>query len=317
MKRYPAVMSPRCSWSRRGSLTGIAVALALGIARPALADGEAPPAGVIVSAPVGNVKADDTVYLKDGGVVRGALVDAVPGRPVQIQLVTGEIWSIAWTYIDHVVPASAAVSPPKPAAAAAFPSGPTVRLHVEAPRNVEITGHPIDGAEWIPVCTGACDKDLPTGWQYQVRGSGMRSSAPFLLAPEGGSSRSIKVDPGDKTAFTAGIVGACLGGPVAIVGLVVTLIGAAGHYDQTVNGVTTTHTVGPSTLPTGLALLGVGVVATAVSIIVVVSNSSTSVTSLPAHVADGPLPTQHFLDAERETPRLPDVASSSIVEVHF
>jgi hypothetical protein len=285
--------------------------------RPALADGEAIPPGVIVSAPIGNVKADDTVYLKDGGVVRGALVDAVPGRPVQIQLVTGEIWSIAWTYIDHVVPASGAVAPSKAAPAASVPSGPMVRLHVDAPRNVEITGHPIDSAEWISMCTGACDKDVPTGWQYQVRGSGMRTSAPFLLAPEGGSSRTVKVDPGDKTAFTAGIVGACLGGPVAIVGLVVTLIGAAGHYDQTVNGVTTTHTVGPSTLPTGLALLGVGVVATVVSVIVVVSNSSTTVTSLPARAAEGPVLPQHFLDAERETPRLPDVATSSIVEVHF
>jgi hypothetical protein len=145
----------------------------------------------------------------------------------------------------------------------------------------------------------------------------MRTSAPFLLPAEGGATRTVKVDPGDKTAFTAGIVAACLGGPTAIVGLVVTLIGAAGHYDQTVNGVTTTHTVGPSTLPTGLVVLGIGAVATIVGVIATVNNASTTVTPVAARTAEAAVQPQHFLDAERETLRVPAVATSTLLELHF
>jgi len=302
-------------------LASLALGALVASAAPARADGEAPssppptlPPGVVVSPGVASVKTGDAVYMKNGGVVRGTLVDAVPGRPVQIQLATGEIWSIAWEFVDRVVPAATA-SPGAPAAS--VPSGPMVRLHVDAPRNVEISGHASASAEWVPVCSGACDQEVPAGWEYQARGTGMKASAPFVLSADGGGARTVHVDPGDKGAFTMGIVGVCAGGPIALLGLWLTAVGAAGHITSTQDGVTTTQPVSPSVLPAGLVVLGVGVVITIVGGVVALNNASTTVTQAPARAAEGPLPPLRFLDADRESPRRPDVATSTLVNVSF
>src|ERR1700722_11812890 len=300
-------------------LASLALGAFLASAASARADDEAPspplptpPPGVVVSSGVASVKTGDAVYMKNGGVVRGTLVDAVPGRPVQIQLATGEIWSIAWEFVDRVAPASAASASPG-APAASVPTGPMVRLHVDAPRNIEISGHASERAEWVPVCSGACDQEVPAGWEYQARGAGIKASAPFVLSADGGGARTVHVDPSDKGAFTMGIVGVCAGGPSALLGLRLTPIGAPGHTTQTQDGVTTTQPVSPSVLPAGLVVLGVGVVITIVGGVVALNNASTTVTQAPAHAAKGPVPPPRFLDADRESPRLPDVATSTLV----
>ena len=133
----------------------------------------------------------DIVYLKNGGVVRGTIIDAVPERTARVQLATGEIATIPWADVDHIVTAA----PPAPAPASAPPAGQgreehkpqeTIRLHVESPRDIEVVGRPSDGYEWAPVCGGACDRAVPADWEYQVRGDGVKASAPFLLkAPRG------------------------------------------------------------------------------------------------------------------------------------
>jgi hypothetical protein len=191
-----------------------------------------------------------------------------------------------------------------------------VQLHVDSPRTVEIIGHPVDGAEWIPVCSGACDKPVPAGWEYQVRGADVKSSPRFTLRPSGGGA-TVKVDPGSKSTFTLGIAGVCVGGPVTLIGLIVTAIGASGHITQTVNGVTTTQPVSPSTLPTGLGILGVGLAVMAVGGIVALENASTSVTQPASRAALAPAAPPRFIDATLDAPRLPDVATSTLVEVSF
>ena len=47
--------------------------------------------------------ADDTitVWLKDGSMVRGELVERVPNKHLTIKLATGEVRKIEWTEIDH------------------------------------------------------------------------------------------------------------------------------------------------------------------------------------------------------------------------
>jgi hypothetical protein len=257
----------------------------------------------------------DIIFLKNGGVVRGTIVEAVPDRTARIQLVTGEIWSIAWTYVDHVVTGASAAAAPAPAPP--VPSGPMVQLHVDSPRNVEIIGHPGGNAEWIPMCTGACDKAVPAGWEYQARGADLRASSPFVLKAAPGGTATVHVDPGSKSSFTLGIVGVCVGGPISLVGLMVTAIGASGHITQTVNGVTTTQPVSPSTLPVGLGILGVGVAVVVAGGIVALDNASTSVTQSAARAAQAPAPPPRFIDARLDAPRLPDVATSTIVDLRF
>ena len=191
-----------------------------------------------------------------------------------------------------------------------------VTLHVDAPRSVDIIGHPGPGTDWIPMCAGACDKPVPAGWEYQARGADMRASAPFALRPSGGTA-TVHVDPGNKSAFTLGIVGVCVGGPISFVGLIVTAVGAAGHVTQTVNGVTTTQPVSPSTLPVGLGILGVGLAAVVAGGIVALDNASTGITQPAAHAAQAQAPSTNAMDATREAPRLPDVATSPLVQLTF
>ena len=282
----------------------------LAAASAARADEPARPPGVksvAAPSPVGG----DVVYLKDGGVVRGSLVEAVGERPVRILLATGEILEIDRAYIDRVVPAGSPVQP-QPA-----PSGPTVRLHVDAPREMELYGRPSDVADWIPMCTGTCDKAVPAGWEYQVRGDGVKSSAPFLVRGDGTGATTVHVDPAVKSSFMTGIVIAGVGGLATITGLVVTLIGARGSYDQTVNGQTTTHYVGPEVLPIGIGILGAGAAAGLVGTLIAVENASTKVNEgaprqEPASSRPAP-PVGRVVDPVR----LPDVATATLVDIRF
>jgi hypothetical protein len=272
------------------------------------------PAAATAPVPPAASKGPDTIFLKNGGIVRGTIVEAIPDRPARIQLVTGEIWSIAWMYVDHVVTAASGTAAAAPAPGPPVPSGPMVQLHVDASRSVEIIGHPSDSAEWIPICSGACDKPVPVGWEYQARGTDMKASPTFFLKASPGGTANVHVDPGNKSLFTLGIVGVCIGGPISLIGLIVTEVGAVGHYTSTDDGVTTTHTVSPSTLPTGLGILGVGLALAAAGMIVTLENASTGVTQPAAQVAQA---RPRFFDAAMEAPRLPDVATSTILDVRF
>ncbi len=266
----------------------------------------------------------DAIYLRNGGVVRGTLIEAVPDRPVRIQLVTGEIYTAAWKDVDHVMAASSAgttvagagrsvegSSPP-------VPSGPMTTLHVDSPRNVEIQGHPRDSEEWITVCTGPCDKPVPIAWEYQVRGADVKASRVFTLQASPGTATSVRVDPGSRSALTLGVVSVCVGGPVALVGLIVAAVGAKGSYEETRNGVTTTQQVGPATLPVGLGILGVGVAAVVAGGIVAVDNASTTVTpsgGAPSAATAAPLPA--WPPVASAGPRLPEVPTTTLVDVRF
>jgi hypothetical protein len=303
----------------RAALGGLAVTCVLASAAPARGDDLPPlPAPAVTTAPTvpANSQGPDIIFLKNGGVVRGTIVEAIPDRPARIQLVTGEIWSIAWMYVDHVVTGSTSRPAPATPPGPPVPSGPMVQLHVDASRSVEIIGHPSDSAEWIPICSGACDKPAPAGWEYQARGSDMKASPGFYLKASPGGTANVHVDPGNKSLFTLGIVGICIGGPISLVGLIVTEVGAIGHYTQTDDGVTTTHTVGPSTLPTGLGILGVGLALAAAGTIVTLENATTSVTQPAAQAAQAPA-RPRFFEAAVDAPRLPDVATSTIVDVRF
>ena len=268
---------------------------------------------LLTSAAAARADGGDVIYLKNGGMVRGTLIDATPERPARIQLVTGEVSTIAWSDVDHVVTAAAAAAPPAPPAAA----GPTVRLHVESPRELEIVGRANDGADWAPMCGGACDKAVPAGWEYQARGDGVKPSAPFVLKAGASGAASVHVDPASKGAFILGMIGVVGGGSVGLLGLMLTAIGASGHVTQTVNGVTTTQPVDPGVLPAGIVIMVVGVAALVTGGVVALNNWSTGVTQGSAGVALAPLQTQHFQDAAREAPRMPGVATSTLVNLQF
>lgn len=308
---------------RRACLAAVCVLVSAATARADDTPAPAEPTVAPPPVPPAASKGTDTIYLKNGGIVRGTIVEAIPDRPARIQLVTGEIWSIGWTYVDHVVVGSGASSAP-PASAGpsappgpAVPSGPMVRLHVESPRKVEIMGHPLDGSPWVTVCSGACDKLVPLGWEYETNAEGVKSSPPFVLKADAGGTATVHVDPGDKSAFSFGVAGLGVGAVAAVVGLVVTNVGAQGHNTTTTNGVTTTQPVDPATLPAGIVTLSIGALMAIIGGIVAVENSSTTVTQVSPRTAQAALPPLHFVDAPREGLRLPDVATSTLVDLRF
>src|SRR5271170_296199 len=49
-------------------------------------------------APVGQ----DVIYMKNGGILRGTIIDAIPDAQARIQLATGEIATVPWPAIDRI-----------------------------------------------------------------------------------------------------------------------------------------------------------------------------------------------------------------------
>ena len=44
----------------------------------------------------------DVIYMKNGGILRGTIIDAIPDAQARIQLATGEIATVPWQAIDRI-----------------------------------------------------------------------------------------------------------------------------------------------------------------------------------------------------------------------
>lgn len=127
----------------------------------------------------------DVVQLTNGGMVRGTIVENLPGDHVTIQLATGELRTFASAEVASAGPAAQDVIPPAPGTALVAqprtapyaPPSPTVRVHVEA-TSPDLTLQEVIGTStgvvstgrgfstimidnFAPLCTAPCDVDLP------------------------------------------------------------------------------------------------------------------------------------------------------------
>ncbi|HEY6460132.1 MAG TPA: hypothetical protein VIY73_08270 [Polyangiaceae bacterium] len=170
----------------------------------------------------------DVVFLKNGGVLRGTVIDAIPDSQVRVQLATGEIATIPWAAIarlEYGKPGGARPAPPAPPAPPAGPAG-TVLVHVEGADDAEVEMRPQDGGSWTTVCSGRCDRALPVGPTYRIAGGGMRPSRAFHLDPTAGRV-NVTVNPSSTGWFVAGIVLVPLGGATMLIGGLIGLLGDA------------------------------------------------------------------------------------------
>lgn len=115
-------------------LLGVAgLVLALGVSGPsgvaAQAAGPtlpaAAPAAPAAAAPAANASSAagaGTVHLKNGGFVRGELIELQPGTLVRVKLADGSVREVPWSDVDHVTDPS--LPPPAPRAASPGPSLP-------------------------------------------------------------------------------------------------------------------------------------------------------------------------------------------------
>jgi hypothetical protein len=175
----------------------------------------------------------DVIYLKGGGMLRGTLVDAIPGSRARIQLATGEIASVPWEQIDHIGQAPGQDQPPPPPRKPPTPRAPTqpaptpaavqgsVKVHVEGAEGAQLqygeTGHD----DWKSVCDLPCDASVPAGGHYRVVGDDIRPTPDFELKAGAGEHENIHVKAASKTWSTLGAIAAGGGGIAAYIGFVI------------------------------------------------------------------------------------------------
>jgi hypothetical protein len=176
----------------------------------------------------------DVVYMKNGGMLRGTIIDAIPNSQARIQLATGEIATVPWSEVARIEHAATIPTPATPATPTsraeprkspdAFLGGAIV-VHIDSPSNVELQrdmGH----HDWQTVCTSPCDAQLPTEGHYRITGEGSRPSREFMIPPSGRTA-TLTVTPSSQGWFVGGIVLISVGAPMMLIGLVIGAVGSA------------------------------------------------------------------------------------------
>jgi hypothetical protein len=251
------------------------------LASPSLAYAQEPPAS---AAPAGGA-GSDVIDLKNGGVLRGTLIDAIPNGHARIQLVTGEVATVPWQDIERIeraaqppaaAPAPAAAAIAVSPAPAAGPAAGKVWMHIEGSQVAELqrdtTG---DGNNWETVCTAPCDKAVPAQSGYRIVGEGIRDSAAFEVTGTNGERQTLSVDEGSRSGFVLGIVGTAAGGVALGVGLIVVLVSALARSIDNADGVSSTGAHSSETA--GWVISGVGTAGLVGGIVLMVSNGRTRV----------------------------------------
>jgi hypothetical protein len=292
-------------WFRAGSV-GRAALLAAGLNLVALttpgvafADGGAP--GSPRTAPAAADGAPhDAIYLKNGGILRGTIVDAIPNDHARIELVTHEIATVAWGDIARIergdggsIPTGP--TPPGPAAppatgdrgdassTATAPSKSLVWVHIEGSDDATLEQDTTGNDDWAAVCTAPCDRQVSTAYWYRIAGGGIKASSQFTLRGPIGAHETLTVSPASKGWFIAGIVAVPVGGLVAYVGLIVGLAGSLGQAASQSNGSngstgnTQASNVSGGVAAVGWTMLAVGGIAAIGGLVLAISNWKTSV----------------------------------------
>lgn len=256
-------MSERLPRAARAASASLALALLL-----ALGAADAQPAP------------EQSVWLKNGGFLRGALVELVPNDHVTLQLVTGEIRRIPAADIDRMTgttaaappassapaPAASAPAPPASASASAAPAvsarNDSVVVRLVGPAAVELQGRPrLDRGPWGNLCKMPCDQAFPViDREFRVAGEGISPSRVFVIEP-GERPVKLAINPGQSSTYRAGTLSFLAGVPVLLVGGVGLAFGSGSnieHHDEIRTAGLITAIAGGALLLTALPLLYVG-----------------------------------------------------------
>lgn len=243
----------------------------------------------------------DVIELKNGGILRGSIIDAIPNGHARIQLATGEIATVPWQEIGHIERAAAA----PPASATPEAAGaPSVVVHIEGSETAQLQRDANGNhREWVTVCSAPCDKAVSPQYDYRISGDGIRSSRVFSLSARGGEHETLTVDEGSRGGFVLGVVSASVGGLVMVIGLFVVLVNATASLVDGSSGMSSSPDRSGETLGWGISAVGLagiigGVVLIASNARSGVTQSSTSVSLLPSSPWT---PVPAFKDALRES----------------
>ncbi len=224
--------------------------------------------------------ATDTVVLKNGGMIRGTLIEVLPNDHATVQLPSGQSAIIQWGEIHHIerggAPAAAPVAPQaapaqKLANTTASMSGPTALVHIESSRPVTLDRrNPGDDEPWVTACESPCDVQLPLNNDYRIVGQGIWASSEFDLEGQPGQRVVIKVNPATRLARTAGIVVAGVGLLAITIGVYVVAFAALAKCAGSVTSACKSDSTGGTAV--GVVLILGGVAAMAVGGVMVLVN---------------------------------------------
>jgi hypothetical protein len=236
----------------------------------------------------------DVIYMKNGGILRGTIIDAIPDAQARIQLATGEIATVPWQAIDRIEhgstgPGRPAPPGPVPAPPTPAPPGPRVYapsamvwVHVEGADGALLEMDRASDGTWETACRAPCDVQVPVRADYRIGGSSMRQSGMFHLRGQQGDHVTVNVSGGSKALLVTGIVITPVGGLVTLIGLV---MGLAGSVSAEASGATcygSTCAQASGATNSGLATAGwvtalVGVAIGVGGIVLIVNNAKTGV----------------------------------------
>jgi hypothetical protein len=226
---------------------------------------------------------DDVIYLKNGGILRGTIIDAIPNAHARIRLPTGEVATVRWDEVQKIVHASGQPQTPPQGGTTPTPapvSTGSVFVHIDASSNVDL--EQLKDGTWSVVCNNPCDRSLSKDHDYRISGSGVRRSKPFRLSGENGQRILMTVDPASPGGYALGIVGISIGAPV---GLIAGLIWLGASFCNAVDTNDSTN-CGDTARNAGItSLVGWGVMIA--GIVLLAKNGSSKVTQ---DVATAPAP---------------------------
>jgi hypothetical protein len=234
-------------------------------------------------APGAHAAGGDVIYLKNGGILRGTIIDAIPNAQARIQLATGEIATVPWQQINRIEHATEQPRPspsaaPAPAAAKPATQASMVWVHIEGPEDVHLQQDTTGDDDWETVCTAPCDKQLPTAYYYRVTGSGIKASREFTLHAQPGGHETLNVNGASKAWFIIGVIALPAGLVVGYIGLIVGLVGsAAKSVDQSTGATTTSQNNASDVAGVGWTMFGVGVAAAIGGLVLLIANWKTGV----------------------------------------
>lgn len=314
------------------------------ITAPGIAWAAPPQAPPAAPAAAPSAAPPDAITLKNGGILRGTIVDAIPNDHARIELATHEIATVAWADIARidrggekttVAPAPAPAPAPAlpPATASTTPPTPPgtvpaekslVTVHIEGPDDVQLEQDTTGQDDWAVVCSGTCDRSLSTAYWYRVSGGGIKASSQFSLHGQPGSKVTLNVSPASKGWFIAGLIAIPVGGIIAYIGLVLGVVGSAASDASSTAGSNQAFRGSSDVAATGWTMLAVGGLAAVGGLVLTISNWKTGVTQdlaaktpTPSSDAALRLPTPTWREPGVEARTLPPAWSMPVLSGSF